>query len=288
MQRLAFRVTAVVLLCGALLTAMPFALDAGQAGGLRLAIRAATLRGFTAYVLKTEEENANSLASSFLWVGSLPAAEQGRVYDNLKRGEVEIRPVWHGEGKISDVPGGMIHDWEGLVFIPGVKLNDVLAVLQDYDRQSIYYAPDVERSRLESRVGDHYRAYLRFRRHKIITVVLNTEHDITYFRDSPVRGHSRSSAVRIAQLENPGTDREIEKEPRDDDGFLWRMETWWRFEERDGGVYVQNEVVTLTRDIPVGLRWLIGPFVTSIPKETLRFTMEATRKAVLQQKTAVP
>ena len=54
--------------------------------------------------------------------------------------------------------------------------------------------------------------------------------------------------------------------------------------ERDGGVYVQSEVVSLTRDIPAGLAWLIGPFVTSIPKESLAFTMEATRKAVVTRR----
>jgi len=87
-------------------------------------------------------------------------------------------------------------------------------------------------------------------------------------------------AVRIAQVENAGKSDEREKTPGDDDGFLWRMETWWRMIEGDGGVYVQSEVVSLTRDIPAGLAWLIGPFVTSIPKESLAFTLEATRKAV--------
>jgi len=62
------------------------------------------------------------------------------------------------------------------------------------------------------------------------------------------------------------------------------METWWRIEEKDGGVYIQSEVVSLTRDIPTGLGWLIGPFVSSIPKETLAFTMDATRKAVLAKR----
>ena len=52
-------------------------------------------------------------------------------------------------------------------------------------------------------------------------------------------------------------------------------------EERDGGVYVQNQVVTLTRDIPTGLAWLIDPFIIKIPKETLEFTLQATRRAVL-------
>jgi hypothetical protein len=114
--------------------------------------------------------------------------------------------------------------------------------------------------------------------------VLNTEHEVHYFRDSPTRAHSRSSAVRIAQLENAGKSDEREKAPGDDDGFLWRMETWWRTVESDGGVYVQSEVVSLTRNIPAGLGWLIGPFVTSIPNETLAFTMEATRKAVLAKR----
>ena len=69
-------------------------------------------------------------------------------------------------------PGGMIHHWVGVVFIPGAKLEDVLAVLEDYDHQSTYYSPDVERSKIESRDGDHFRVFLRFRRHKVITVVL--------------------------------------------------------------------------------------------------------------------
>jgi hypothetical protein len=112
---------------------------------------------------------------------------------------------------------------------------------------------------------------------------LNTEQDITYFRDSPTRAHSRSTALRIREVANPGTPQEREEPPQDDNGFLWQMETWWRMEERDGGVYVQNEAVTLTRDIPTGLGWLIEPFVTGIPQETLKLTLEATRKAVLAQ-----
>jgi hypothetical protein len=122
---------------------------------------------------------------------------------------------------------------------------------------------------------------MRFRRKKIVTVVLNTEQDVTYYRDSATREHSRSSAVRIREVANPGTKEEKEKSPEEETGFLWQMETWWRMEECDGGVYLQNEAVTLTRDIPAGLGWLIGPFVTRIPKETLEFTMNATRAAVL-------
>ncbi|MGB2663369.1 MAG: hypothetical protein WAK48_05160 [Candidatus Acidiferrum sp.] len=185
-------------------------------------------------------------------------------------------------GENVNVPGGMIHDWEGIVFVPGVKIDDVLKILQDYDHQATYYAPDVEQARIESHNGNEFHVFLRFRRHKVVTVVLDTEHDITYFRDSPLRAHSRSSATRIAQVEDPGGTHEKEKAPGKDDGYLWRMETWWRMQERDGGVYVQNEAVTLTRDIPTGLGWLIDPFITKIPKETLEFTLQATRSAVLK------
>jgi hypothetical protein len=247
------------------------------------ALRVATVRAFQAYVAGTESENSQSLGQGpFLWLDGLPEGERKTAFAQLMRGEVVIERVGgtKGEGR-AEAPGGMIHDWKGIVFVPDAKLDDVLKVLEDYDHESIYYAPDVEKSKIESHNGDQYRVFLRFRRHKIVTVVLDTEHDVTYYRDSATREHSRSSAVRIAQVVDPGSSEERERTPGEDAGFLWGMETWWRMEERDGGVYIQNQVVTLTRDIPTGLGWLIEPFITSIPKETLEFTLGATRKAVL-------
>jgi hypothetical protein len=242
-----------------------------------------TVAAFDRYVQLTDEHNQAELdgGKDLLWIDTLPDAQRGEHYAALKRGEVEMeRLATLDHGKAIPCPSGMIHHWVGVAFLPGVRLSDVLGVLEDYDHQSTYYAPDVERSKIESRDGDHFRVFLRFRRHKVITVVLDTEHEVNYFHDGAGRAHSRSSAVRIAEVENPGKPDEREKPPGDDGGFLWRMETWWRMEEQDGGVYVQSEVVSLTRDIPAGLGWLIGPFVTSIPKETLAFTLNATRKTV--------
>jgi hypothetical protein len=247
-------------------------------------LHAETVAAFDRYEHLTEERNDTELqrGSGLLWVDALPESQRTVAYAALKRGEVQIHQLnTLDNGKPMVCPGGLIHHWVGVVLIPGAKLDEVLAVLQDYDHQSTFYAPDVERSRIESQEGDHFRVFLRFRRHKVITVVLNTEHDVHYFRDAPGRAHSRSSAVRIAEVENPGKSDEREKSPGDDGGYLWRMETWWRMEERDDGVYVQSEVASLTRDIPTGLGWLVGPFVTSIPKETLLFTLESTRRAVV-------
>lgn len=246
-------------------------------------LKTTTKDAFDRYVKLTEARNDEELkrGTNLLWIDALSPEQRGEAYAALKHGEVKMKKLEIlDHGKPVPCPSGIIHHWVGLVFLPGATLDDVLGMLEDYDKHSIYYAPDVERSKIESRDDDHFRVFLRFRRHKVITVVLNTEHDIHYFHDGLTRAHSRSSAVRIAEVENAGKSEEHEKKPGDDGGFLWGMETWWRMEERDGGVYVQSEVASLTRDIPAVLSWMIKPFVTSIPKETLTATLEATRKAV--------
>ena len=260
---------------------------AGEPGPPKL--KSETQAAFDRYVKLVESRNEAELKRNrdLLWIDELPETQRADAFAGLKRGEVKMRKLEILDNqKPIDCPGGMIHHWTGLVFIPEAKVEDVLGVLEDYDHHSVYYAPDVERSKIESREGDHFLAFLRFRRHKVITVVLNTEHDVQYFHEEPGKAHSRSTAVRIAEVENAGKKDEREKAPGDDGGFMWRMETWWRVEERDGGVYVQSEVASLTRDIPTGLGWMIRPFVSGIPRESLTFTLEATRKAVVAHRAA--
>ena len=211
---------------------------------LTAAIKPATMDAYIRYVRLTDTRNDSELklGRNPLWIDLLPAAERAKAYEELESGAIKMRKLETlDDGKAIPCPDGMIHHWVGAVFISGAKLADVLSVLQDYNRQSIFYAPDVERSRIEWRDGDHFRVFLRFRRHKVITVVLDTEHDVQYFRDSATRAHSRSSAVRISQVENAGKSDEREKPAGDDDGFLWKMDTWWRMVEGDGGVYGERE-----------------------------------------------
>ncbi len=278
-----------LLLCSCVARA-PIAWGAGRAPGRasRSAtpepeLKAETREAFERYVRLTEGRNEAELArgTNLLWVDELPPGERDAAYAALKRGEVEMKKLQtRDSGAAIPCPGGMIHHWVGLAFVPGARLDDVLFILEDYNRHSVYFAPDVEESRILWRDGDHFRVFLRFRRHKVITVVLDTEHEVRYYRDAPDRAHSRSSAIRIAEVKNAGQGNESEKPPGNDDGFLWGMETWWRMEERDGGVYLQSEVASLTRDIPTGLGWMIGPFITSIPRETLSATLNSARRAV--------
>jgi len=278
---------AAVFLLGVLLTFAPGLSASEAAGAAAVNLKPATVAAFDEYVKLTDARNNEELRreTNLLWIDSLPESERTQAYEELRRGAVKMEKLeTRQSGEKIRCPGGMIHHWAGIAFIPGAKLQDVQRVVQDYDHHAQYYAPDVERSKIESHDDNHFLVFLRFRRHKVITVVLNTRHDVRYFRDSETREHSRSSAVHIGEVENAGKSDEREKSPGEEGGFLWRMETWWRMEERDGGVYVQSEVVSLTRDIPAGLGWLLGPFVTSIPKETLTFTLEATRKAVRAQR----
>ncbi len=248
-----------------------------------------TIEAFARYMRLTEARNDEELrrGAPFLWVDSLPDPQPQAAYAELRGGQVRMERLETLEnGKPLKCPHGLIHHWVGAIFIPGATLEQTLRLLQDYDHHSIYYKPDVQRSKILERRGDDFKVFLRFRRKKIITVVLNTEHEIHYFPMDATRAHSRSRATRIAEVENHDAPDEREKPVGDDGGYLWRMDTYWRFVQRDAGTYVQCEVVSLTRDIPFALRWLIGPFVTSIPRETLAATLTATRAALERKPTA--
>ncbi len=248
-----------------------------------------TLEAFDRYMRLSEARNDEELhrGAPFLWLDALPAEQRKAAYAELRAGRVKMERLETREaGQPIKCPNGVIHHWVGVAFIPGATLEQTLRLLQDYDNHSTYYQPDVQRSKILDRQGNDFKVFLRFRRKKIITVVLNTEHEIHYFPLDATRAHSRSRTTRIAEVENHDKPDEREKPVGNDGGYLWRMDTYWRFLEQDGGTYVQCEAISLTRDIPVALRWLIGPFVTSIPRETLTATLNATRAALARKPAA--
>lgn len=245
-----------------------------------------TVDAFDRYVKLTEARIDSELAGreAFLWVERLPDERRAAADSQLRGGEVVIeRLETRDDGKKIECPGGMIHHWIGTVFIPGATLGQTLALVQDYDHQQDYFRPDVVRSKILSHSGDDYVIYLRFYKRKVITSVVDTQHEVHYSIVDATRAWSRSRTIRIQQVDDAGKpDEHLLAEGRGD-GFLWRMNTYWRFEERDGGTYVECQSISLTRDIPTGLGWLIGPYVTSVPRESLTFTLATTRSAVLQR-----
>jgi len=118
---------------------------------------------------------------------------------------------------------------------------------------------------------------------KIITVVLDTDHDVHYFHVGDADGARwgcRSYTTRTAEVDDAGKPNEKVEPPDTGYGFLWRIYSYWRFEERDGGAYAECRAISLTRDIPTIFKWIIEPMVRSLPKDTLIQTLKSTRDAV--------
>jgi hypothetical protein len=255
-------------------------------------LRKATEEGFTRYVQATEAriDKERARPGAFLYIEGLPEPRRSEALATLKQGEVYMEQLstLDASGRPMTAPDGLIHHWMGAVFIPGATVAQVLALAQDYNHHQDYYQPEVVRSRLVSRDGNDFKIFYRLRKKKVITVTLNTDHDVHYFPVSSTRAYSRSYSTRIAQVENAGRPTEREKPVGQDGGFMWRLNSYWRFDAREGGVYVECESISLTRDIPAGLAWLIKPFITGIPRESLRMTMGSTRTAVHARLAAAP
>lgn len=238
-------------------------------------LKAHTVAAFNSYIANAEkrlEEQAHG--NAFLWADGDPAR-----LTRLRQGQAVAAP-FAGTGDV-DVPDGSIHDWVGAVFIPGADLGRVLALVQDYDRHKALYQPEVQDSRTLTHQGNDYTVALRLLKKQLITVVLNTEHSVRYARLDAKHEYSFSRSTRIAEVENPGEADEAEMQPGVDHGFLWRLNTYWRFAERDGGVYVECEAISLTRSVPIGLGWIVNPIVKTLPRESLENTLRATRRAFL-------
>ncbi len=250
-----------------------------------------TIQAFDQYVQSRETGMRQELESgkNFLWIDSLPKPDRDQAYADLKHGEIIAKHFQMEDTEFPvPIPGGLIHDWVGIVFIPNVSLPQVTGLLQDYDHDSMYYSPEIERSKLLQHSGDDYKLYFRLRRTQIITVVMDTEYDVHYTRLDANHVYSFSHSTRIAEVENPDEPQESVKPVGDDHGFLWRLYTYWRFYQADGGVYVQTNAISLTRDIPIGLGWLIRPFIEKIPVQSVNFTLENTRKALENKTVSLP
>jgi hypothetical protein len=196
----------------------------------------------------------------------------------LARGEI-LAQLWTGSDPVQ-VPDGLIHDWIGAASIPGATVERTVALIQDYDNHRSIYKPDVIDSKLISRQGDDFKIYLRLFKKKIITVVLETNHDVHYARLNRSCWRCSSRTTRIAEVQDAGKHNETMLPVDTGHGFLWRLYSYWRFQERNGGTLMECRAISLTRDIPFGLRWIIQPMVRSLPKDLLVNTLAATRRAL--------
>jgi hypothetical protein len=246
----------------------------------KIQLKPDTLKSFEAYVREAEAGMDETLppGAQFLWSDmDLPRAHLVRT------GKI-VAQFWSGTGPAT-VPNGLIHDWIGAAFIPGVTIEATLALVQDYDHHQDIYKPEVLVSKLMRHRGNDFEIYLRLLKKKILTVVLDTDHDVQYRCVDATRWLCRSHTTRIAEVENAGTPKEYVFPPDTGFGFLWRLYSYWRFQERDHGVQIECRAMSLSRDVPFGLGWVMEPIIQKLPRESLVHTLDCTRRALLARLT---
>ena len=183
------------------------------------------------------------------------------------------------------IPGGLVHHWVGVIFIPKATLSETDAVLHDYDNEASIFKPQIRRAKLIEQHGDKAKIYLQFFNKSLITVVLDAYFDVTETKIGDTRIQSVSRSTRIVEVEDPGEPDEHERTDGGDHGYMWRLRSYWRLEEKDGGVYVENESITLTRTVPLMLGWLVNPLTKTIPRDILLHSLTDTQTAVLKSRT---
>jgi hypothetical protein len=236
-----------------------------------------TLRSWDDYIRVAESRLQGRLDGSkhFLWVDEAP----DRVA-RLRRGEVLVAPVAPA-GQVA-VPGGLIHDWIGAVFIPGASLSDLFSVVHDYDHYKQFYKPVVADSRtLACAASDQKFSMVWQNRILFVNAAVQGEYEAHDTLLDGARGYNIARTVSMQEIEGYRRRGELLLPPGQGNGFIWRIHSIARYEQRDGGVYLELEAIALTRAIPPSLAWLVTPVVSRLSSGSLTTTLRQTRAATI-------
>jgi hypothetical protein len=244
-----------------------------------------TAAAFDRYIAATEAQmDDDNRLDRFLLVDRFPDSQRQAIYDQLKSGQPFIEELrTQQDHQPIAIPSGLIHHWAGVLFIPGATVADVTAVLNDYAHQPEIYGPDVREAKLLEKHGEEAKLFEQFYSKSIVTVVLNVRFDVVQTQVGSTRSESVSRSTRIAEVEDFGGPNQRERPEGKEYGYMWRLNSYWRIEEKDGGVYFQNETISLSRTVPALLAWIINPLTKTIPRELLLRILNDTRIAVLKR-----
>jgi hypothetical protein len=235
------------------------------------------LVGWSTYAAATDRRVEAELHSGSKFLAQEFRPEAAEDAKAVRAGAMVVRHVEtkDTQGHSIDVPSARVHHWRGAVLIPGLELESLLRSLQsdvpDMGQE------DVLRAEVIGRGPDSMKVFLRVRRTKFVTVVYNTEHEVRFRHWTPTRASSSSTATKIAEIENPGTPNERELPAGSDRGFLWRWNAYWRYEQTPAGVIAECESLSLSRDVPSMLRYLVEPLVSSTARESMERTLTSMR-----------
>ena len=241
-----------------------------------------TLASFHFYRSATESRmDSDRQAGRFLYFERYPDQQRSTIDADLRRGHFYFEQLHTlADGHKISVPGGLIHHWIGIAFLPDATLAQTKSVLEDYEHHKVIYAPDVQQSHLVSQDGDRRVVFLQFYSKTIVTAVFNVNFDSVTTSYSPTQTQVRGCSSRTAEVDDFGKPDEHELKAADAHGYLWELCTWWHIEEKSGGTYIQVEAIELSRTVPFVFAWIVDPIIRNVPKTFLSHLLTATRKAV--------
>ncbi len=242
-----------------------------------------TLKGFQEYVRAAEAEMEASNDASFLLMDRLPGAEKAKLYSEVENGTILVLPVETTEGgKHIKIPDGMVHHWVGVMFARGVSLQQARSLLLDYSNYGEIYRPTIRRGQVVSHTDDTFETVVQFHTSSP-EMAFDAHFDVHVFYDDASHMRIRSISTRVNELDNPGNpDSRVMPDGRGS-GYLWRLNDYWRIEEKDGGVFVQVESIELSRSVPYLLSWVIDPIVRDKSRNAVSSLLSATRRALFHQ-----
>lgn len=211
---------------------------------------------------------------SFLWIDKEPS----RLAD-VKHGKVVVSQIRRGNGPA--IPNGLIHDWLGALFVPDASIAGVFAVTRNYEKYPAWYGPTITRGSLRERSGntDHFTIHY-VRRVLFVTAVMDADYDTQYVEVNANRWYSIGRSTRMQEMDQDDRPGQKKTATNDGSGYLWRAYTLTRYEQRDNGVYIEQESIGLSRPIPSSLRWMVEPVVKRLAKDLLATSLEQTREAI--------
>jgi hypothetical protein len=242
---------------------------------------AATLRQETVNVWEDYVQNANVQIQDRVKPGRhfLCVDESGGRAAKVRKGEVVVWAA--GASSPREIPSGLIHDWIGAVYIANTTLDQVLPIVRDYARYKDYFRPAVIDSKVVT-LGDTEDSFSMILANKapFRKIALNSVYKSSQVRVDDARRYTVAQTTRVQEIAEYGSTSQHLLPEGEGTGVIWRLFSATRYEERDGGVYIEIEAIALSRDVPASLRWLVDPIIRRVARASLNTTLEETRDAV--------
>jgi hypothetical protein len=235
-----------------------------------------TIQAWNDYVRAAEKRNLKHVSQEdpFLAIDAFPSEVA-----KLRQGDILASPT--ASNVPIKVPAGLIHDWTGAIFIPNTTLHDVFQVVRDYGQYKTVYHPSVVSAKpMKTGEWEDRFSLVLMNKSFFAKSALDSDYHSTFIRLDDQRWYSISETTRIQEIAEYGAPSQYLIPEDHGTGIIWRLHSIARYQERDGGVYIELEAIALSRDIPGGLRWMVEPIVRRVSRSSLVVSLQETADAV--------